>query len=94
MVKKSGAAYVFMCICLICILVTGLYFSDTEGNTGYTLKEASGGLVVMSGNGEIIESIEDTNLSVLPPEDRTRLQQGITVFTREELISLIEDFLC
>lgn len=37
--------------------------------------------------------ISPYSVSSLPPEDRMRLESGITVETKEELVRLLEDYL-
>ncbi len=94
MLKNHRPVYVFLSLCLICLLVVGTHFyPDKENNITYTLKEHHGGLAVFSSEGNIIESIIATNISSLPDGDRKKLKNGITVSSEEELMSLIEDFL-
>ena len=94
MYKKSNNIYIFLSLCLICLLIIGVYFfPEKTDEAAYTLKEYSGSLAVFTTDGSIIESINDSNIASLPPDDREKLKKGITVFSEEELISLIEDFL-
>lgn len=92
---KKSHIYIFLCLCIISVLIVGIYFSsDSAMQTAYILKAADGCLAVFSTDGQLLESISQINFSVLPDADRKKLQQGIPVATEEELVSLIEDFLC
>ena len=91
---KRASIYLFFSICIIAILVIGIYFYQKNIPTGYILTEVDGKLTVFTENGTHIDTIKEADTSILPEADREKLKQGITVFSQEELISLIEDFLC
>lgn len=84
--------YILLCICLISILITGIYFGgEKEAPPLYTLREYDGKLAVFS-EGEEPLSILETDIGLFPEKDRTALKEGIGNLTEAELFSLIEDF--
>ena len=90
--KNSSSVYILLCICLISILITGIYFKDTNDEPPlYTLKEYNGMLAVFS-EGEEPLSIIDSDIRHFPEKDRSVLKEGIANLTEAELFSLIEDF--
>lgn len=90
--KNSSSVYILLCICLISILITGIYFGEKkEAPTLYTLKEYDGKLAVFS-EGEEPLSILDSDIKHFPEKDQTALEEGIGNLTEAELFSLIEDF--
>ncbi len=92
---KKSHVYIFLCLCIIFILIVGIYFSsDSAMQTAYILKATDGSLAVFSTEGQLLENISPINLSALPDADRKKLQEGIPATSEEELVSLIEDFLC
>ena len=91
----SGSTYLFLCICLVCIMAVGLFFKIapvSQGENGYVLIWENDGLFVKTNSGEFLSPDNDINFYSLPDTDRERLKNGIRVSTGEELISLIEDF--
>ena len=62
-----------------------------EPSEGYLVKEYQGKIGIFSTDGLLLEII-DTYVKTLPEADRTLLGEGISVKTREELNSLVEDY--
>ena len=62
-----------------------------EEPEGYLVKEYQGQIGIFSLDGTLLETIE-TYVKTLPEADRALLGEGISVKTREELNSLIEDY--
>ena len=95
MLSKKGSSYIFLSVCMLSVLVVGLYHSNCESpDEHFILKEHDGALAIFSDDGTLIRDIPDTNLNAIPEEDKEKLKQGINAFSEEELASLIEDFLC
>lgn len=93
MSKNLKYLYLFLCICLLSILFTGIYFSEKEiiADT-YTIKEYDGKIAVYKNGDSVPERFLDTELSCLPQTDREKLKNGIKVSSEAELHRLIEDF--
>lgn len=90
--KKPAALYILLCICLLSILITGIYFKkDTQEPPVYTLREYNGKLAVFSESEELL-SVLDSDIRHFPEKDKTALKEGISGLTQTELFSLIEDF--
>ena len=95
MYLKKSSLYIFLSVCILSVLLVGLYYSNENTATEhYILKEMNGVLAIFSDDGTFIRDIKDTNLSTLPEEEKEKLKKGIDAFSKEELTSLIEDFLC
>ena len=62
-----------------------------EASEGYLIKEYRGQIGVFSENGTLLEVI-DTYIKTLPEADRALLGEGISVKTKSELYSVIEDY--
>lgn len=61
-------------------------------DSGYIVKEVSGKIAVEDvSTGKIVRTT-DTRVSILPEEDRAQLKKGISVKTKSELRSVLEDF--
>lgn len=62
-----------------------------ETTEGFLVKEYRGQIGIFSADGTLLE-ILDTYVKTLPEADRALLGEGISVKTREELNSLVEDY--
>ncbi|MBR3767182.1 MAG: BofC C-terminal domain-containing protein [Clostridia bacterium] len=91
--RKQGLIYIFLCVTLISIFITGIYFYDTDNkNEYYLLKEYDGKLAVFSENGTSLLEITDVDINIFPEDDKKSLQEGIKAYSEDELYRLIEDF--
>lgn len=71
---------------------SGIVETQPRIDSGYIVKEVSGKIAVEDiSTGKIIRTT-DTRVSVLPEEDRAQLKDGISVKTKSELRSVLEDF--
>lgn len=57
----------------------------------FVLRESNGMIGVFSADGKLLETI-NVIIKTLPAKDRQMLSEGITVSSREELFSLIQDY--
>ena len=58
----------------------------------YTLSEYKGRVAVFYNNNSSPDEIYDSFLDSLPEDDAVALKEGITVFSKEELQQLLEDY--
>lgn len=58
----------------------------------YTVGEFNGKIAVYYNDSVLPDEIYDSYLENLPPEDAKKLNIGITVYTKEEVQKLIEDY--
>ena len=92
---KKSSLYIFLSVCILSVLLVGSYYDgETTVTEHYILKEQNGILAIFSEDGTLINSITEANLNTLPDEEKEKLKNGIDAFSQEELVSLIEDFLC
>ena len=95
MANKKSYIYIFLSLCILSILTVGLYYNtESQETEHYIIKEQNGSLAIFSEDGTLINSITEANLNTLPDEEKEKLKKGIDAFSQEELVSLIEDFLC
>lgn len=66
--------------------------SAVSGEILYYLGAADGCTAIFDKEHRMVLSVLDTPLRTLPLEDRTRLMQGIPVYSEEELQQLLEDY--
>ncbi len=93
MSKKMSGMYIFLCICFLAILLTGIFFGETDSKSfTYTLKDYNGKLAVYINDSETPERILDSDTAALPLNDREKLKKGIGGLSEAELFRLIEDF--
>lgn len=92
MKKKAVPLFIFMCITLIMILLTGLYFYFPDETPTYILKDHNGKIAVFENGSNTPVEILDTDTASLPENDKNALKTGIRAASREELYRLIEDF--
>ena len=59
----------------------------------YYLREHNGKLVVFAPDSDVPELVFDVYLSTLPAYDRGQLQMGIPIYSYEELVQRIEDYI-
>ena len=60
--------------------------------TSYCLRDWHGYIAVFEGDGETPATMTDIPTETLNKVDREKLKGGIEAATREELLSLLEDF--
>ena len=60
--------------------------------TSYCLRDWQGYVAVFEGDGQTPSSMTDIPTETLNKVDREKLKSGIEAATREELLSLLEDF--
>ncbi len=65
---------------------------STAGSSGYCLRDWQGYLAVFEDGGETPSAMTDIPTETLNLVDREKLRSGIEAATREELLSLLEDF--
>lgn len=93
MSKNRAKLYIFLCVCLLSILITSIYFSpQTDIPSVYILTEYNGRLAVFIEGQDGPYTLIDTEYDSLPEADKKRLREGIEVNSTEELYRLIEDF--
>ena len=91
--KNNKATYIFLSVTLLCILIIGIYFLQPSGSeAAFTLKEYDGRLGIFIGTANTPSEIINIDFRSLPEADQIRLKDGITVYSKEELHSLTEDF--
>lgn len=61
-------------------------------SVSYTLKDYNGKIAIFFDNNKSPSKVYDCYTSLLPREDRTAIESGITVYSKEDLIKLIEDY--
>lgn len=67
--------------------------ATTESTSAiYTLSEYKGRVAVFYNNNSSPDEIYDSFLDSLPEDDVIALKEGITVFSKEELQQLLEDY--
>lgn len=97
-----------LCVCMLAALIMcGAAVSDRGGEAavpersaaaasadvgGYCLRDWQGYLAVFEGGGETPSAMTDIPTETLSLVDREKLRTGINAATREELLSLLEDF--
>ena len=95
-----------LCVCVLAALIMcGAAVSDrsgegavpvqsvsTAGSSGYCLRDWQGYLAVFEDGGETPSAMTDIPTETLNLVDREKLRSGIEAATREELLSLLEDF--
>ena len=59
----------------------------------YYLREHNGKLAVFAPDSDVPELVFDVYLSTLPAYDRGQLQMGIPIYSYEELVQRIEDYI-
>ena len=59
----------------------------------YYLREHNGKLAVFTPHSDVPELVFDVYLSTLPAYDRGQLQMGIPIYSYEELVQRIEDYI-
>lgn len=93
MSKNKKNFYIFLCICLLSIFLTGIYCSESNKNpTVFVLTEYDGKLAVFIKGDDTPQEIIDAQFLSLPQNDKEKLKNGIETNSLEELYRLIEDF--
>ena len=91
--RKTKFTYLFLCISLLSMLITAIYFYPAKQNENeYTLKEYRGNLAVFTDDKNNPFEILDIKTAEFPEKDQQKLKNGITVYSEEELFRLLEDF--
>ena len=95
-----------LCVCVLAALIMcGAAVADrsgesaapvqsvsTAGSSGYCLRDWQGYVAVFEDGGETPSAMTDIPTETLNLVDREKLRSGIETATREELLSLLEDF--
>ena len=72
--------------------ITQSAVSETElKETWWTVKEYNGQIGVFNADGSLLEILE-TYVKTLPAADQALLREGITVYSKKELFSVIADY--
>ncbi len=95
-----------LCVCaalavIMCIAAAGgmgtesavpVQSVSTAGSSGYCLRDWQGYVAVFEDGDEAPSAMTDIQTGTLNLVDREKLRSGIKAATREELLSLLEDF--
>lgn len=95
--RNSAKIFIFLSVTLISVLFTGLYHREAPVSKEsemplYIMKDYKGNPAVFPFLSDEPESILQISTLSLPETDRKILQQGISIYSEEELFSLIEDY--
>lgn len=91
--KNKVFLYIFLSVTLLCVFLVGIFFGKLASPVPvYTLSEYDGRLAVFKEGDTSPITVLDTDLNSLPEGDRNKLKNGISVYSEDELHSLIEDF--
>ena len=92
----------FSLICVLCLatlfvnLNNDIEIYEDENNINhqeiYTIKEYEGKIAVFKGNDKKPYTVYESYTSLLPTQDRQRLQNGIKVDNTTDLQKIIEDY--
>ena len=90
--KKYGIYYMFFCFLLLCLFITGLYFTGNTENGTYILKSYEGKIALFTNDSSEPLKVYEVYIRNLPEQDIKELQNGIKAENEEELSRLLEDF--
>ncbi len=102
MKSKTFKISLFSLICVICLatlfvnLNNDIEIHENEDNTNnqdiYTIKEYEGKIAVFKNSDKKPFTVYESYISLLPPQDRQRLENGIKVDNTTDLQKIIEDY--
>lgn len=97
LIAATGA--VLVAFLLVTATLTPPRTQEGEGDTASPTQNAGEIYIIRSENDRVVVYLDgavylrtDTLVSSLPKSDRVRLSEGITVFSKEELKKLVEDY--
>ncbi len=101
MKSKTLKISIFSLICVLCFatlfvnLNNDIEIYENENNTKqetYTIKEYEGKIAVFKNSDKKPTTVYEAYVSLLPPQDREKLKNGIKVDNTTDLQKIVEDY--
>ncbi len=91
--EKIKKWFLFLCVVFLCYISVAMACDKkATAKQMYTLSVYNGKIAVYESEMKFPKEILETYVSALPEDEAARLYVGISVYTEEELQSLIEDY--